>query len=548
VSAHANPTNNLELPPVPAAEEIRDTCREANLTPGEAHDEYLNLNGQITVHLDAFVGKIVDATEEFKTLILPLLDQMQSLLSKRGSRRKLLNIAGVPTWEEWYGDFEKRLHLDISFRTIQRWLKLYREGEMEEPPTPDANALAKQSVRQIESKRQAETLESVVKQRKKLDPANRANLIRALKADVKTKLALIAKLEKGFTPPVTEMGKALPFTQAEISKAAREQAAHWRKEGFPFHDKSETERGRELHLLLNLDYSSMINDGVVRQTMHGLGTAGSYFPHMMSVRSGKFRTPMEVFEDDNLFLKAVEKRIEAVGRLSLTANDIRKACMTHCGSHAVSNFKPSAAAAIYNKYLPETGGVVFDPSAGFGGRFLGALACRKVKRYVACDPATETFKCLETMASEVGNAARKLRRDMGFEPYPCGSEDMRPNLQPSSVDCVLWSPPYYDTEKYSTEPTQSCLKFRTRESWLEGFVGATLDNIAYALKPEGVLAVNIADVPTFPDLEKALLALAESKGWTRTETLHIELSPMWGTREPGYEPKLEPVFILRRKA
>ena len=39
----------------------------------------------------------------------------------------------------------------------------------------------------------------------------------------------------------------------------------------------------------------------MRQTMHGLGTAGSYFPHMMSVRSGKFRTPMEVFEDDNLF-------------------------------------------------------------------------------------------------------------------------------------------------------------------------------------------------------------------------------------------------------
>jgi hypothetical protein len=527
---------------------IGDTCRESELTPGEAHAAYLELNGQITVHLDSIVGKMVDATEEFKTHLLPLIDVMQSMLSKRGKLRKLLNSAAVPTWEEWFDDFEKRLHLDITFRTVQRWLKQYRAEEGEEQPAPNMNLLAKQSVRQIESKRQVEKLDTVVKQRKMLDPANRANLIRALKADVKTKLALIAKLEKGFTPPMTEMGKALPFTQAEIANAAREQAAYWRKEGFPFHDKSETERGRELHLLLDFDHSNLINNGVVRQTMHCLGTAGSYFPHMMSVRSGKFRTPMEVFEDDNLFPKAIEKRIEAVGRLRLTANDIRKACMTFCGSHAVSNFKPSAAAAIYNKYLPETGGVVFDPSAGFGGRFLGALACRKVKRYVACDPATETFKCLEAMASEVGNAARKLRREMGFEPYPCGSEDMRLNLQPSSVDCVLWSPPYYDTEKYSTEPTQSCLKFPTRESWLEGFVGATLDNIAYALKPEGVLAVNIADVPTFPDLEKALLALAESKGWTRTETLHIELSPMWGTREPGYEPKLEPLFILRRKS
>lgn len=58
MSAHANPTNNLELPPLTASEEIRDICRESELTPGEVHAEFLNLNGQITAHLDAFVGKI----------------------------------------------------------------------------------------------------------------------------------------------------------------------------------------------------------------------------------------------------------------------------------------------------------------------------------------------------------------------------------------------------------------------------------------------------------------------------------------------------------
>ena len=48
------------------------------------------------VHLDSYVGKMVDATEEFKTHLLPLLDMMQSMLSKRGKLRKLLNIAAVP--------------------------------------------------------------------------------------------------------------------------------------------------------------------------------------------------------------------------------------------------------------------------------------------------------------------------------------------------------------------------------------------------------------------------------------------------------------------
>jgi hypothetical protein len=205
-----NSTNNcVELPPVSVSEEIRDTCRESKLTPGEAHDEYLILNGQITAHLDAFVGKIVDATEEFKNLILPLLDQMQSMLSKRGRLRKLLNIAGVQTWEGWFEDFEKRLHLDISFRTIQRWLKQYREAEMEEPPAPDVNVIAKQAVRYVESKPQAENLDTAVHSRKELNPAIRAELIRALEARANRYLALAAKLKKGFKPLKTSTGKAL---------------------------------------------------------------------------------------------------------------------------------------------------------------------------------------------------------------------------------------------------------------------------------------------------------------------------------------------------
>jgi hypothetical protein len=542
-------SSRVSEPKSPAQPDLtRDTCRELELIPGEVRAAYYELNGQITAKLDAFVGKVVDATEEFRTLIIPLVDQMQSLLSERGRLRKLLDLTGAPQWGEWFDDFEKRLHLDISLRTIQRWLKAYRLEQDEELPAPNINVLVKQTVRHIESKAQAEKLESVVKHRKQVDPANRADLIRAIEAKIEKWQVYLAKLKKGFVPPVSETGKALPFTQAEITKAAIEQAAYWRKEGFPFHDKSETERGRELHLLLDFDHSNLINDGVVRQTMHGLGTAGSYFPHMMSVRSGKFRTPLEVFEGDDL-VKAIESRIIADGKLRLTPNQVRKACMCYSGSHAVSNFRPSGAAAIYNKYLPETGGVVFDPSAGFGGRLLGALGCRKVKRYVACDPATETFTGLQKMKNELLPAAtRTLRRNMGVELYPCGSEDMRPNLQHSSVDCVLWSPPYFSQEQYSDEETQSYKRFPGKDEWLDQFMGTTLDNCAYCLKPGGILAVNIADVPTFPDLEKAFLALAESKGWTRTETLYIELSPMWGTRNPGYEPKLEPIFVFAMKS
>jgi hypothetical protein len=163
--------------------------------------------------------------------------------------------------------------------------------------------------------------------------------------------------------------------------------------------------------------------------------------------------------------------------------------MSYCGSHAVSNFKPSAAAAIFDKYLPETGGVVFDPSAGFGGRLFGALACRKVKTYIGCDPATETFTALRKMENELLPTARTLRRRMGFELWHCGSEDMRPYLQHSSVDCVLWSPPYFAQEMYSDEETQSYKRFPSKNEWLDQFMGTTLDNCAYCLKPGGSLPI-----------------------------------------------------------
>jgi hypothetical protein len=209
MSVTPNPTNSFpELLPVTASEEIRDICRESELTPGAAHAEYLDLNGQITVHLDSYVEQRAKATNDFKALLTPLLERMQDILSKRGKLRKLLNIAGAPQWGEWLDEFEERLQLDITRRTIQRWLKEYREAEMEQPPAPDVNVVARQAVRYVESKPQAEKLDTAVNSRKELNPAIRAELIRALEARAKKYLALAAKLKKGFNPLKAHTGKA----------------------------------------------------------------------------------------------------------------------------------------------------------------------------------------------------------------------------------------------------------------------------------------------------------------------------------------------------
>ena len=63
--------------------------------------------------------------------------------------------------------------------------------------------------------------------------------------------------------------------------------------------------------LKKYDRSSLITeDGVIRQTMHGLGLAWSYFPHAFHVKCGNMTTPYEAFIDDQIFLNVIYKRLK----------------------------------------------------------------------------------------------------------------------------------------------------------------------------------------------------------------------------------------------
>src|ERR1700722_3494939 len=65
--------------------------------------------------------------------------------------------------------------------------------------------------------------------------------------------------------------------------------------------------------------------------------------------------------------------------------------------NATSMFKPNIAKYLYMKYANE-GDVVFDYSAGWGGRMLGAASCGR--QYIGVDPLT--IDELETMKSTLG--------------------------------------------------------------------------------------------------------------------------------------------------
>jgi hypothetical protein len=88
------------------------------------------------------------------------------------------------------------------------------------------------------------------------------------------------------------------------------------------------------------------------------------------------------------------------------------------------------------------------------------------------------------MRDELLPMARKMDRNLDVELHKLGSEtkEMRDMLKPNSVDLAFTSPPYFLQEKYSDDLTQSCVRYGDQESWLNEFMGQTLDNCAYCLK------------------------------------------------------------------
>jgi hypothetical protein len=266
-----------------------------------------------------------------------------------------------------------------------------------------------------------------------------------------------------------------------------------------------------------------------------MGLCWSYFPHHWEIRTRKMKTPMDVWNDDNLLMKALQSRIKWGGKVGvdgyMSDSDLRKAIRTYSGVQRVSNFRPSAAAAIYDRYCePES--VVWDMSAGFGGRLIGAMRSGKVHTYIGNDPSTKTFHGLFAMGIEHALITIILEK--------AGSEEFKPNQE---VDLCFTSPPYFNTEVYSDEETQSCHKFPFVQDWNENFLRKTIQNCRDVLKSNGKLILNVANVLTHKTLEEDTLKIAQEEGFSLKETLQLKLSTI--SYKGGH--KYEPVFVFDKK-
>ena len=316
---------------------------------------------------------------------------------------------------------------------------------------------------------------------------------------------------------------------AEVEQLFR----YYRSTGYPNYDASEYDGTKILQSIRDYDESNILVGKDLKQTMHGCGFLWTYFPHWIDVPCGSDKALSEKWEDDERLRKLIYKTYrwqQKHGNGVFTVNRLRQNAKVYLCSQSVSNFRPTVAKYIYNTYGNK--GVVWDMSSGYGGRLLGFMAS-DCHTYYGTEPAKKTYYGLLKLTGDL------KPEDKTVHLLNRGSEVSPPVV--NEVDLCFTSPPYFDTEKYSTEISQSFRKFPTPDEWLDGFLGQTIKNCHVALKANGTMVLNVANVKSMPNLESETVRIAEENGFELVDTLYLILSSI-----AGKGVKREPVFVFKK--
>ena len=187
----------------------------------------------------------------------------------------------------------------------------------------------------------------------------------------------------------------------------------------------------------------------------------------------------EIMGDPTAKAKII-KNAEALGRTGTLANRLFEA---NRFNNAVVFFKATTAKYIYKKYGAKK---VLDPTAGWGGRMLGAWALGI--DYTGFDTNEALIPAYQGMVDALPDTGSSL--DMTFE--DCLAAD----YSTIDYDFVLTSPPYVNLEVY-----QGMTPFASDKVFYDKFLIPLLNKCLAHIKPGGRVCFNISP-KMYEDLQK----------------------------------------------
>lgn len=135
---------------------------------------------------------------------------------------------------------------------------------------------------------------------------------------------------------------------------------------------------------------------------------------------------------------------------------------------------------------------MLDISAGWGDRLIAALALGY--SYTGCDPNSRLGPVYSHIIQDLAHMAPK---DAQYRVHSTPFEDWHPAPEETqSYDVLFSSPPFFDYEVYSDEPTQSIRRYTRIETWINTFMMPSLEKAHTLLKPGAYIVLHLQDIIT----------------------------------------------------
>ena len=326
----------------------------------------------------------------------------------------------------------------------------------------------------------------------------------------------------------------------------------------PYREISEEDAKNDFQALLDLDTSSLINDGQWVSKFDyefpyidkyvGLSTVGNlasdYFHQEQRWKCDAtgYPSPQKTWENER-FRLTLFKALFSLKVKEINPKVLRQ--IIGLRKYIAAQFRPSAAKAIYDYFQAKN---VLDFSMGWGDRIAGAYASEYVENYIGFDPNASLLKGyveqLQLYSSITGNAKR-------FKLKPVCAEDDRYILT-NEFDLIFTSPPYFDKEKYDQSPNQSYIKYKKFDDWMNDFLIKAIELRTQNLKSGGHLVINVSDIYT----RKKLYKICDGMNNYIKSTNQFEYIGAMGLRMPKRPMSIssntigvygEPIWIWRKK-
>ena len=219
--------------------------------------------------------------------------------------------------------------------------------------------------------------------------------------------------------------------------------------------------------------------------------------------------------------------------LRVDLNTLRMA--TTLRKYVASQFKPAIAKAFYDYFKSEN---ILDFSAGWGDRLAGFYTAETTKHYVGVDPNTNNHPNYKRQVEFYRKYQTFFEHDREVDLIDQPAEDVDYSKYENFFDTIFTSPPYFNTEKYTEDDTQSWVRYKKIDEWNDKFLHTTIKKIIPTLKQDGILAVNIADVFNAPindyvEITNPMNDYIKSKGLTYLGCIGMEMTKRFNSGGAG---------------